>query len=305
MTERLHVVIYSDGGSKPNPGPGGWGALVIYPDREQVLSGGLRATTNNQMELTAACEALESLPEACDVTFYTDSTYVRNGITSWLASWKRSGWINSQKEPVANRELWQRLDLATQRHNITWKWVKGHAGNTYNERVDKIATLARAQITGEKVEPINESAPTSHTPTGMVAYLAARHDVKTAGRAVWGVLIIDGDRESVNGGRIPQAESENHAVLLGALRALQALDKIEGLTLYTESEYFQKGISAWVKGWSKNGWVTAKKEPVKYKEVWEKLHTLSTAQKTRVEYAPANKPEMKKAAQHAVKFFWD
>ncbi|MCB9453715.1 MAG: ribonuclease HI [Anaerolineaceae bacterium] len=145
-----HVTIYTDGGAKPNPnGPGGWAALLIYEadgkTAEKALSGGTPSTTNNRMELIAACEALEALKESCAVTFFTDSQYVRNGITSWLKNWVKNGWRTANKKPVLNQDLWQRLHEATQRHDITWKWVRGHAGNRYNERVDKLATQARQQ----------------------------------------------------------------------------------------------------------------------------------------------------------------
>jgi ribonuclease HI len=142
---RKQVTIYTDGGCNPNPGRGGWAALLLYVDSERVLSGGEHRTTNNQMELTAAIQALEALKEPCDVTLYTDSTYLKNGITSWMAKWKRNGWKTSKGEPVKNRDLWQQLDTATQRHRVTWKWVRGHSGNTHNERVDKLVSEARAK----------------------------------------------------------------------------------------------------------------------------------------------------------------
>jgi ribonuclease HI len=143
---RSHVIIYTDGGAKPNPGPGGWAALLMYNGHRKELSGGERDTTNNQMELTAAIEALETLSRPCDVTLYTDSEYLKKGITQWLHSWVKKGWKTTSKQPVKNQELWQRLHDATLRHNITWKWTKGHAGNIHNERVDQLATIARERL---------------------------------------------------------------------------------------------------------------------------------------------------------------
>ncbi len=137
------VTIYTDGGSKPNPGPGGWAALLIFGDTQKELSGGEKRTTNNQMELTAAIEALTSLDEPHEVILYTDSEYLQKGITQWMKNWKKNGWMTASRKPVKNQELWQRLDAALQRHSVKWKWVKGHAGHEYNERVDKMATLAR------------------------------------------------------------------------------------------------------------------------------------------------------------------
>jgi ribonuclease HI len=143
---RPHVIVYSDGGCAPNPGPGGWAALLISGEHRKELSGGARSTTNNQMELTAACEALEALNTPCDVTFYTDSEYVKNGITQWLPNWVKKNWRTAGGSPVKNQELWERLYAATQQHNITWKWVKGHAGHAENELVDQLATAARERI---------------------------------------------------------------------------------------------------------------------------------------------------------------
>jgi len=140
------VTIYTDGGCKPNPGPGGWGALLLYNDTEKELSGNATATTNNQMELTAAITALEALTEACEVTLYTDSEYLQKGISQWMHNWLRNGWQTASRKPVKNKDLWQRLHAETQRHTVTWKWVKAHAGNTHNERVDQLATKARESL---------------------------------------------------------------------------------------------------------------------------------------------------------------
>lgn len=142
------VTIYTDGGCKPNPGPGGWAALLIYGAHEKTLSGGATRTTNNQMELTAAIEALEALGEPCRVSFHTDSEYLKKGITEWLPRWVRNGWKTASKGAVKNQDLWERLNVATQRHQITWHWVKAHAGHDYNERVDTLATQARLEIAG-------------------------------------------------------------------------------------------------------------------------------------------------------------
>jgi ribonuclease HI len=150
-TQKPKVTIFTDGGAKPNPnGPGGWGVLLIYGQNKRELSGAESSTTNNRMELTAACEALEALKEPCDVEFYTDSQYVKNGITEWLKNWVKNGWRTSNKKPVQNQDLWKRLYAATQRHDIKWKWTRGHAGNVHNERVDVLATEAREKISGSR-----------------------------------------------------------------------------------------------------------------------------------------------------------
>ncbi|MBP0491255.1 ribonuclease HI [Roseomonas indoligenes] len=137
------VEIWTDGGCKPNPGPGGWGAILRFGAHEKEMTGAEPATTNNRMELTAAAAALEALNKPCRVVIHTDSEYVRNGVTRWVHGWVRNNWRNAAKEPVANYELWQRLLAAAKPHQIEWKWVRGHAGNTMNERADKLATAAR------------------------------------------------------------------------------------------------------------------------------------------------------------------
>ncbi len=133
------VEIYTDGACSGNPGPGGWGALLRYKGNEKELSGGEIDTTNNRMELMGAIMALESLKRACRIDFYTDSQYVKNGITQWIKGWKASGWRTSAKKDVKNRDLWERLDSAIAGHTIEWHWVKGHAGHIENEIVDKLA----------------------------------------------------------------------------------------------------------------------------------------------------------------------
>ena len=137
------VEIWTDGGCKPNPGPGGWAAVLRSGTVTKELSGYHPATTNNRMELTAAAEALEALKKPCRVVLHTDSEYVRNGITRWIQGWVRNNWRNAAKAPVANYEMWQRLLAAAKPHQIEWKWVRGHNGDVMNERADVLATVAR------------------------------------------------------------------------------------------------------------------------------------------------------------------
>jgi ribonuclease HI len=142
MTELPTVIIATDGACKGNPGPGGWGAVLRFGDRERELSGGAPDTTNNRMELTAAIRALNALKCPCRVTLSTDSSYVKDGITRWVKGWQRNGWRNAAKQPVKNVELWQELLLAVAPHQISWQWVKGHSGDPDNERADKLASDA-------------------------------------------------------------------------------------------------------------------------------------------------------------------
>ncbi len=133
------IELFTDGACRGNPGPGGWGVLIRYGAHEKHLYGGEKNTTNNRMELNAAIEGLNALKESCVVTVTTDSQYVRQGITEWLANWKQKNWRTSKKEPVKNQDLWQALDNAVQRHQVTWEWVKGHSGHPENELADQLA----------------------------------------------------------------------------------------------------------------------------------------------------------------------
>jgi ribonuclease HI len=140
------VEIFTDGGCRGNPGPGGWGAVLRWNGHEKELSGGEPRTTNNRMELMAAIAALESLKRPSRVVLTTDSTYVKQGITDWLHRWKRNGWRTASRKPVKNEDLWRRLDAAAARHEVEWRWVKGHAGHPENERADALANRAMDQL---------------------------------------------------------------------------------------------------------------------------------------------------------------
>lgn len=139
MSEMKKIALFVDGACRGNPGPGGWGVLMRYSDHEKELCGGEQHTTNNRMELTAAIQGLRALKMSCTVDITTDSQYVRNGITEWLANWKKRGWKTADKKPVKNQDLWEQLDMEVARHQVTWHWVKGHAGHAENERADVLA----------------------------------------------------------------------------------------------------------------------------------------------------------------------
>ncbi len=168
---RKKVTIHTDGACEGNPGPGGWAAVLEYGSRTKEIGGGVAATTNNRMELQAAIGALAALTEPCDAEVFTDSEYLRDGITEWLAAWKARGWRTADKKPVKNEDLWRRLDEATARHRVRWQWLKGHAGHPLNERCDQ---LARAEI---------EAVRRRFTPAQLAAALEAfRQDRLPTGR---------------------------------------------------------------------------------------------------------------------------
>ena len=148
----MTVKIYSDGACRGNPGPGGWGALLRYNGHEKTFYGAEAHTTNNRMELLGAIKGLEALKKPCTVEVYTDSHYVRKGMSEWLVNWKKNGWRNAQKQPVKNSDLWQILDALAARHQVTWHWVKGHSGHPENDRVDQLAN----QAIDEMLQPSGE-----------------------------------------------------------------------------------------------------------------------------------------------------
>jgi ribonuclease HI len=150
------VIIHTDGACSGNPGPGGWGAILDYSGTRKEIYGGQAQTTNNQMELKAAIEALNALKRPCTVEMHVDSQYVKDGITKWIFGWKRNGWKTADKKPVKNLELWQALDAAIQRHQISWHWVKGHNGHPENERADELARMGIQEVRealSPKVDP--------------------------------------------------------------------------------------------------------------------------------------------------------
>ena len=149
MTDRKAVQIHTDGACLGNPGPGGWAGLLRWRGIEREVAGGEPDTTNNRMELMAAIAALEALREPCEVVLHTDSQYVRQGITEWMANWLRRGWKTAGGDPVKNRDLWERLHAAAARHRVDWRWVKGHAGDPDNERVDQLARAQAEAIKGQ------------------------------------------------------------------------------------------------------------------------------------------------------------
>jgi ribonuclease HI len=150
VTARPKVIIHTDGACSGNPGPGGWGAILGSGAHRKELKGGEPVSTNNRMELTAAIEALEALKAPSDIELYTDSNYLKGGITSWIKSWRKNGWRTADRKPVKNAELWERLEKAALRHTVRWHWVKGHHGHDANERADELAREGMAPFLGDR-----------------------------------------------------------------------------------------------------------------------------------------------------------
>jgi len=260
------VTIYSDGGADPNPGPGGWGAVLIFikSDGSEVvkeLSGGHEETTNNRMELTAAIESLRALKQACAVEFYTDSVYLKNGVTKWMEKWLATDF---KKGKIENVDLWQQVNVEVSRHRINWHWVKGHAGNHYNERADQLATAAipRAEIVQD--------------PTAVKLYPRVSC-IGNPGAGAWAVVIASphGDERLLSGGR--RKTTPNELDLLSAIAALNELPVGGSAHLYTGSSYLQTGITQWVPAWKRSNWIKKTGGEVKYRELWEQLDALAQA----------------------------
>lgn len=265
-----NVIIYTDGGCDPNPGVGGWAAVLIFDDHQQEFSGGEVDSTNNRMELTAAIMALESLPEPYEVELYTDSEYLKNGITQWIKNWVKKNWRG-----VKNPDLWQRLHDATQRHRITWRWVKGHAGNKFNERVDQ---MAMAEIA--KQRRVGKAAPTDSKQTALKTVVAYLNGICKGTKGGWGVIIVEnGSKKELSGSASPA--TENRIKLVAAIEALETLAAPCEIELHTDSEYLERGVLFWINGWLKNGWQTAAGEPVKNQDLWQQLHKLKNKHKIR------------------------
>jgi ribonuclease HI len=270
MVEKPKVTIFTDGACSGNPGVGGWAALLLSGDQEQALSGGKKQTTNNQMELTAVCEALEALKQPSRITLYTDSQYVKKGITEWIHGWIKKGWVNSKREPVANQDLWQRLLEARKQHEVEFQWVRGHAGNRHNERVDRLAVAEIAKLRGKTPEAETPSKPAVVIPSDATrVYITTSFDAKTKS-AGWGIIIVTPDGvEQYSGGL--RNVSEYQAALTAAIDALAKLPVKTSVYIFIDNETVQKGASSWIKGWRSNGWLNSKKEPVAHKDLWQRL----------------------------------
>jgi ribonuclease HI len=259
------VTIYTDGACDPNPGPGGWAAILLRSNVDpQELRGAEAETTNNRMELRAALEALRALAEPHQVTLHTDSQYLCQGITEWLPRWEQDGWQNSKTKAVKNQDLWHDLAQARGRHQIDWIWVRGHAGNSWNERAD---ALASSMVVTSPL-PLDE-AGAIHIFTG-AACLAAG-----TGPGGWSVILRYGQRTKVLTGQEKDTTS-NRMHLRAALQGLQAIKQPLPINLYTTSSYLRDGITRWVKGWQSRGWRTEEGRPVQHRDLWEALQQVAT-----------------------------
>ncbi len=266
--EKPTVTIYTDGGADPNPGPGGYGVVLIYEvdDKQHIkeLSGGVEETTNNRMELTAVIEGLRALKRPCTVELYTDSQYVQKGITEWMPKWLRTDF---KKGKIQNTDLWQILNTEIARHEIHWHWVKGHAGNIHNERADELAASARPGA-------VNIQSPSLTRIYLRISCLGA------PGIGAWAALIVRPDGDTLLSGGLTHTQA-NRLDLLGAIGALETIPEGTEAVVYTANSYLRDGISRWVQGWKKNNWLKKSGGEVQYRTLWQRLDALAEQRRIR------------------------
>jgi len=257
------VTIYTDGGADPNPGAGGWAAILLDPlsGKAKELSGGEPRATNNRMELTAAIRGLESLKRRCRVQLFTDSQYLRKGITQWLPGWVARGWRRKDGE-LQNEDLWRRLHELIQLHDVRWDWIKGHAGNHWNERADELATLEIRKQRGRGVA----SRPPAE-PVEAEVFLRVSCSGKRGG---WAALVRRKGEETVLSAG-PSGTTPNQLDLLGAVTALESLPQGISVAVHTGSDYLRNGASRWIEGWRRRGWKTQEGQPVQNRDLWQRL----------------------------------
>jgi ribonuclease HI len=296
------VIAYTDGGCDPNPGPGGWAAVLVYAEHEVVLQGNDPQSTNNRMELEAAIAALAYLQGrhgACQVDVHTDSTYLRRGIRRWIKRWVANGWLTRNRLPVKNQALWRALYDLSHTHHVRWHWVKGHAGDPLNERVDRLATQARGRLSAgedldevrERLPPPGETPPPPCRPKTVgpppapaealeVADLPRDAPVEMSiavscrgsnGPGKWVAVLRSGEGRAVLSGR--EARTTGNLIhLQAATAALRALEAPAEVTVYTTSDYLGRGANEWLPGWQRDGWRTGSGKPVANREQWQALH---------------------------------
>ncbi len=254
----MDVVIYTDGGADPNPGIGGWAALLRFGQHEKVLTGNHPSATNNRMELQAAIAALQALKRPCHIQLHTDSEYLRKGITQWIENWAAKGWQKKGK-PIPNADLWRILREEAKKHDIEWHWVKGHAGNRFNERVDTLARQARLEITPEA--QLSEDVPR----------LYLRASCKgNPGPGGWGVVLEQEGETKQQSGAVPKT-TNNRMEITAAIEGLLMLPPGSEAQIFTTSDYLFQGATRWIHGWRKRNWVKRDGKPVANGDLWRAL----------------------------------
>lgn len=264
--------IYTDGGCDPNPGPGGWGAVLIAGSQTKEISGAAARTTSNRMELTAAIEALRILQRSCAVVLHTDSQYLYRGITQWLPAWQRRGWRRANGRPVKNLDLWQDLVCEVGRHRIDWRWVKGHSGNRYNERADQLATEARQRLLARSVPGnVRRGSAIDHGFLPRVDIFVRACALGAPGPGGYAAILVYANDEERDVSGASRLATSNVMELRAAVAGLQALEQPSRVTLHTASRYALAGATRWLAEWERRDWHAKDGKPVKNKEIWLEL----------------------------------
>ena len=266
MGEAAPVEVYTDGGARPNPGPGGWGAVLLRPGAEPFeMSGGEAHTTNNRMELTAALRALEALAAGERAVLYTDSQYLRRGITEWLPGWVARGWRRKGGGAVENEDLWRRLASLDHDRDVDWRWLRGHTGQRWNERADRLAAAEVRRHGGRAEGSGGDGAPGAERELFL---RVSCHD----GRGGWAALLRrDDEEETVAGAAAGRGVTANRLDVLAAAELLEALPRGGSVAVWSGSDYLRLGASRWIHGWRKRGWTTRDGKPVANRDAWERL----------------------------------
>ncbi len=258
-----NIKIYSDGSCSPNPGPGGWAAVLMFNDGKRIieLSGYESQATNNRMELIAAIKALESLERNARVEMYTDSRYLQRGVTEWLERWQRNGWLTSDGMAIKNIDLWQILLPLLRCHQVEWFWVKGHGENKWNKRADELAAEAR-NISNQK--PVKNSC--------INIYLGVTWKNSTLSGSWVTILTYDSYLKILYGKE--EETTANRLYLTAVIEGLKVLKQVQPVTVYTRSGYLRSGMDAWLESWKNKGWTNTEGKEISNKLKWLELYKL-------------------------------
>ncbi len=259
------LTIYTDGACSPNPGPGGWGAVVLRGTTViSELSGAETVSTNNRMELCAAVEALRAQASGAEIVLYTDSIYLKNGITDWIHKWQKNDWRTADKKPVKNSDLWKELLTQIKRHQVDWRWVKGHGSDPYNVRADELAVAARKKLAPE-IQPVKTGSAAGQI--NLFTGVTCSHKTGIGG---WSVILTWRSHLKILGGRVT-GMSANQLYLHALTQGLKSLKKDLPVHVYTHSGYLYDGCTAWLEGWKKRNWRTRDGQAVSNRDMWQAL----------------------------------
>lgn len=291
----MKVIIYTDGGADPNPGAGGWAAILRAGDKEKVITGSEPHTTNNRMELQAAIAALQALNRPSQVEFHTDSEYLRLGITEWIAGWESSGWRRKGKT-IANIDLWQVLNDLVKQHEVDWYWVKGHGSDPLNRRADALARKARQDAAIRTDLPAN------------VSRLFLKGTCKgNPGPGAWAVVLERSDDTQQFSGTADRT-TNNRMELTAAIEGLNLIPKGRSVQIVTASDYLYQGATRWVHGWKQRDWRKRDGKPVSNQDLWLEIDKLQShrevswySAKLFTKSPPSGLTEVRRVADEAMK----